>query len=116
MVVEDAKLRQPSIISGWSELRPALGEHTLAGIFVVAQTQKYRLAKLPLGGPFLEGDLGHEPRCNVGDVLFARRIYQRRLRLHQRLKLLEERGQDRLRKSCSHFADVVQFPATISTE
>ncbi len=66
--------------------------------------------------PFLERDLGDEPRGEKNYALFTRRVPQRRPRSHVWLKFSIQREERFPIESCSHFADIMQPALAISTE
>jgi hypothetical protein len=70
-----------------------LGQYALSGILVVAQTEKDRLAKFPVGRPLLKGNLRYESGREMGYALFAWRINQRRLCPNQGTERFEEQGE-----------------------
>ena len=92
------------------------GQQHLLRAFVVSQSEKNRLSKLHVCGPFMIGDLSDQPWSNKGDSSLSRRLKEGRGHSDQRLKSPVQRRQHCEIESRPHFAHISKLTVFMRAE
>src|SRR5215472_4401929 len=94
----------------------SLRKADVSGRLIVAEAQIHRLAQFAIRGQFLIRDLRNEPRSEICDLAFPRRIHKCCLVADERLKFLVELGKRLAIEPGSYLTDVAKIAVFICPE